>query len=678
MKLKSMAALAALFHAMHSYPASADEAARNQPSDHSLEDEIVVTATPIGRSLDETIAGASVLRGERLARRAEGSIGETLRREPGISSTFFGPGASRPIIRGLGGDRIRILDSGIGSLDASATSGDHAVAIDPALAERIEVLRGSAMLLYGSSAAGGVVNLFDGRIPEASPPDGVRGRARYTHSSGDNGDHAAVAMTAKAVSLGQTDLVLHGEGLYREADDYAISSFARTSALRAREPLGADEPFGRVVNSQVETKSGAAGMSLISQRGLSGFSVKILDSAYGVPGGDEEVRIDLDQTRFDWRSEYDADLAPFETAKLRFGYGDYSHAEVEETGEIGTVFSNRGWEGRLELVQKPAGGWTGAVGAQAMRRDYSAIGEEAFVPPTLTRQFGLFVLEELTAGDWRFELGGRYEHTRHRANAGAAEREFDGLSLSGGVGVEISDWLFGGVQVFRTERAPSIEELFSNGPHLASQSFEVGDSMLGKETALGVEVALKYGSRRASFTLNGFHTRFDGFIFEAPTAEQEDGLPVFRYMAADARFYGFEAGTRIEFGEIGRFHLHGDAALDFVRARTDDPINRDLPRIPPLSALIGVDAHSARLDLRVEAEMTARQSKAAAFEDATGGYALFNAFATFRPFAGNSEIALELAALNLTDETAREHTSQLKERVPLPGRTIRFTLSAGF
>lgn len=681
-------------------------------------DEIIVTASPIGRTVDETIMGASVLTQEELRRRLENTIGETLRREPGVSSTFFGPGASRPVIRGLAGDRVRVLSSGIGSIDASATSPDHAVAIEPAMAERIEIVRGTSMLLYGSSASGGVVNVFDGRIPDSVPEGGVEGALRIGGSTVDSGVEAAGGFNLDLGRLGSGNLVFHGDGAYRRAKDYKIPGYAESAALRALEDDDHDhdhdddddhdhdhEAFGKVENSALTTKSGGAGLSWVFDNGFIGVSGSAMNTRYGVPGGhahqhydhddddhdDEDhdddhdhgdVTIELKQRRIDFNSEFEGDFLLFQKAKLRIGYADYEHAEIEPSGEVGTLFANEGWEGRLEFVDKTVamlgGDLNGAVGFQWVFRNFSALGEEAFTPPTKSSQYGVFMLKELSVGPWRFEAGGRYENTAHRVVETGFERRFDSVSVSAGVGVKPTDATFLGVTGFRTERAPSVEELFSNGPHLATGAFEVGDPALGKETALGVEATWRLITDLFSFRLNGFYTSYDDFIFERVTDEEEDGLPVFEYVAADARFRGFEAQIDAELFQLGRFDIHGDASIDYVRATTRGQAVNDLPRIPPLSSLVGLEARSEWLDLRGEVELAAKQTRTAEFELPTEGYTVVNAFVTLRPFENARGLSLRFAAANLTNEEARLHTSFLKDVAPLPGRNFRFSLLGSF
>ncbi|MCB2112593.1 MAG: TonB-dependent receptor [Parvularculaceae bacterium] len=672
-----------------------------------VRDEIVVTASPLERSAEETIVGSTVLSGDELERNLSGSIGETLRRQPGISSTFFGPAASRPVIRGLGGDRISVLDSGIGSIDASSTSPDHAVAVEPATAEKIEIVRGAATLLYGSSAAGGVVNVFSGKVPSAVPDDGVDGALRVGGSSADEGVDAAGGFDVDLGAAGAGAFVFHGEGFYRRADDYKVPGFVESERLRAAEEAsgehnhdGEDAAFGRVANTSLETKGGAAGLSYVFDNGFLGVSGTAINTDYGVPGahGDHEedaaslgglekgVTIALKQRRIDLDSEIDSDLLFFEKAKLRVGYADYAHTEIEPSGAPGTIFANEGVEGRLELVDddaRAAGGTLkGAYGFQWKLRDFSAVGDEAFVPKVRSRQFGLFGLEEYERGVLRLEAGARYERTRHRAPTIAADRSFDAWSVSAGVGLTPADGVFLGVTGLRTERAPSPEELFSNGPHLATGVFEIGDPTLGVETARGVEATVKFSNDAISFIVNGFYTSYRDFIFENFTGADADIdgdlIPIVRFEASDATFKGFEAQLDAELFRIGPFHIHGHAATDYVRATADRSATGNLPRIPPLSGLFALEANSDIFDFRGEIEHARAQEEVGFNELPTDGYTQYNLYATFRPMGSDSPISLRLAALNISNEDARLHTSFLKDVAPLPGRNIKISVDGKF
>ncbi|HYG61137.1 MAG TPA: TonB-dependent receptor plug domain-containing protein, partial [Thermoanaerobaculia bacterium] len=339
------------------------------------QDEILVTASPDARSRNEVAQPTSVLSGEELQRQLQPTLGETLNEQPGVTSTSFGMGASRPVIRGLGGDRIRVLESGLGSGDASTTSPDHAVSVDPLSAERIEVLRGPATLLYGSSAVGGVVNVIDNRIPDALPEEAVAGTVEVR-----GGSVADERGGAAALQGGFGRFAWSASFHTRETDDYDIPGFAESEALRRAEEEEGEEheqATGRLPNSATDSEGGSLGASWIGDGGFLGVSVTGFDSLYGIPGGHEHhheegeeheeeeegeepgVRVDLTQRRYDLRGGVTRPFAFFRGANVRFGVSDYEHQELEGE-EVGTLFTSDSREGRVELLQRQVGPLTGS------------------------------------------------------------------------------------------------------------------------------------------------------------------------------------------------------------------------------------------------------------------------------------------------------------------------------
>ncbi|NNC38574.1 MAG: TonB-dependent receptor [Acidimicrobiales bacterium] len=654
-------------------------------------DEIIVTGSILSNSVDEAITGVSVLSDDDLLKRLAPTLGETLKTEPGVSSTAFGAGASRPIIRGQGGDRVRVLTNGIGSIDASSASPDHAVAAEPAQAERIEVLRGASLLRYGSSGSGGIINVIDGRIPGQIPEDKLDGAIRIGASSVDQGREVSGALD---YGIGDS-VVLHLDSTYKETDDYNIPGFAESERLRAEEEEEGNAPeqeaFGRLDNSDVSTSSQSVGLSYIGENGFIGVAVHNFNSDYGVPGGhgheeehdedheDEEeeeeggVTIGLDQTRIDLNGE--VELNGFiEKLQIFGGYADYKHTEFEAPGEPGTVFTNEGYEVRAEAIQAEKNGWAGAYGAQIRSRDFAAIGDEAFVPPTNTRQIGLYTFQAKEIGDLHLEVGARYENVKQENAQAGTDRKFDLWSVSGGGDVHLTDTIRLGGTVFRTERAPTTEELYSDGPHLATNQFERGDSSLGKEIATGIEAAFRHRTDTHFITANIFYTDYSNYISDRGTAETEDELPVFQFVGEDATFKGFEIQAGHDVATLGSFDVKVDGLAEYVRAETD---SGNLPRIPPLSILTGIEADSDRLNLRAELDYTSAQNDISVFETPSEDYALVNVFATWKADLAQ-EVQISLSVQNLFDEEARQHTSFLKELVPLPGRNIRFSLSSRF
>ncbi|HVF59816.1 MAG TPA: TonB-dependent receptor [Thermoanaerobaculia bacterium] len=642
-------------------------------------EEILVTASADARGQLELAQPTTVIGGEELRRRLEPSLGETLSKEAGVSSTYFGPGASRPVIRGLGGDRVRVLQDGLGAGDASSTSPDHAVSIDPLTAERIEVLRGPSTLLYGSSAVGGVVNVIDQRIPDRVPSAPVTGLVELR-----GGTVADERGGAAVLDGGRGEWAWHVDFLKRETDDYEVPDSAVSG--------------GVLENSALETESGSVGVSWVSEGGFLGVAVGGLDSFYGVPGGhahaegegEEEapVRIDLEQCRADLRGAITRPFGPFRGARLRIGTTEYEHTELEGA-EIGTVFTNETWEGRFELVQRPFGALSGSFGAQVATRDFTAVGEEAFIPPTETESWALFAFEEVARGPVTWLFGARYESQDVGADLpavppeslesriGIDSRSVDGLSASAGVVWRPAEEYSFAFSLARSTKLPNAEELFSNGPHIATRAFEVGDPSLEQETSLGADLSLRKHGGRLSGEVSLFANRFDDYIFEQATGDEADGLPVFRFVQRDAEFVGAELTGVVELYHGEPHHFDLELGADFVHAELRDT-GEPLPRIPPRRYRLGFHYLGERLQGTVEGQRVEAQDRLAALETRTEGYTLLNASLSYRFFFGERLLDLLLRGTNLTDEEARNHVSFLKDLVPLPGRDVSLAVRFSF
>ncbi|MBP7336244.1 TonB-dependent receptor [Niveispirillum sp.] len=665
-------------------PAMAQQAPMADGSAHDRVEEIIVTASPIGAKRFDILQGTSSLSGEALDRALSTTLGEALDKLPGLSQTGFGAGASRPIIRGQGGDRIRILSGGIGSIDASTTSPDHAPALDLATAKRVEVVRGPATLLYGNNAVGGVINVLDGRIPIAEPKDGVDGFARI--GVGTNANERSLASGVDARLNGP--FVLHLDGFYRQTDDYEAPGFLESKALREQEEHehghgDEEEAKGRVANSDLTQKGATGGLSYIGDWGFFGASASRLESNYGIPAGhshegeEEEgpVRIDLGQTRLDLMGEVNQSFGIFETTRVRFGWADYKHTELEN-GEPGTQFLNKGWEGRVEMVQRAIGNLSGAVGVQASSRNFKAIGEEAFLPPSDTDQMGVFTLQRLDLSPFSLEGGVRLERQSVQAASVDFDRDFTTVSVSAGASRQLGEGWMTGISLSRTERAPNAEELLSDGAHLATSTYERGDGTLGKETGLGVEATLKKTGGPVTGTVNLFLTDYDKYIYERLTGAEEDGLPVAQFSATDARFWGFEVEAETTVLRNDQVTVTLDGGLDYVRA-TDRDNNTPLPRIPALSARAGLGFELATVAARFEGVWTDKQKRTADFELPTDSSMVFNASLDWHPFP-DQDITMLVELRNLTNEEVRLATSFLKDVLPQPGRDFRVSLRAGF
>ena len=677
---------------------------RDQADDfHTTDDDIVVTA-PFTRTLD-LFGNVGVLETDDIVESLRPQIGDVLAREAGLSATSFTPGASRPVIRGFQGERVRVLVDGIGSIDVSNTSADHGVTVDPLTAERIEILRGPASLLFGSNAIGGAINVFDRRIPRGIPDEPVHVDAIAAYGSA-----AEERMIGGSLDIALSPQVaFHIDGSYTRSSDVRIGGFQLSPLFRAAVlELAAEELAegeveeaeelteaalnrGRVPNTAVETITAGAGISLVNEGGSLGVSVGYYDSNYGIParpgtghhhddGGAEEeeeapVTLDVRQWRVDTRGSVELGDGPFSQLRVRAGFADYQHTEFEGD-EVGTLFLNQGIEGRAELVQAVRGGWRGATGVQYSYRDFNAIGAEAFVPQNDTTQFALFTLQEIRTGNLDIEVAGRWERTLVESNAVGVRREFTALSGAVGLSWEFAERSKFGINLSRSERAPSAEELLSNGPHIATQAFEIGDPTFDTERAWGVELVGRWRTASFDVGVSAYHSWFDNFIFEEATGAEEDDLPVFEYRQANVRQWGFEIDASARVGHIGPFALNVDGVADYVRfERTNN--GGDLPRIPPLRVRGGVELDGDRFTLRGEVEHAFEQDRIADFELPTDDYTLVNASIEWRPL-GQDNVSLLLSANNIFDVIARRHASFTKDFVPLAGRDIRISARFSF
>jgi iron complex outermembrane recepter protein len=657
--------------------------------------EVVVTA-PLARTREDVIAGISVIGGLDLARDRRSTIADSLLHVPGVSATSFGPSASRPVLRGQQGARIRVLTDGIGSFDVSATSVDHAVAINPLLAERVEVVRGPSALLFGSEAIGGVVNVIDTRIPRTIPAGGVRVAGEGTYgSAADERSGSASADIAAGKRL-----VFHVDGSYSKTGDLRIGGHALTRPLRTQALASDAAGFSddeidfaanaaikdRLPNSAAETWNAAAAMSVVTDTGHLGLAYSHYDSLYGIPiryatlpGEEQEApRLDVKQDRIDARAEFAPGGDVIDQVRARIGAARYRHYELEEDGAIGTAFYSQGMEGRVELIQAQRGAWRGVTGGQFFYRDFNVVGEEAFLPRNSTDSAGIFTLQQLDFGGWKVEGGARFEHSLLKAQPGSeqdqfpsARRRFNTISGSVGASAVLGEGWRVGVNATHSERAPSAEELFANGPHAGTQTFEVGQTNLRKESAHGLEAVLHGHGDRYDIEASVYYNRFANYIDSFASGEEEDGLPVFETRQGKARYYGFEVSGSLTLAQLGDTTLLANGLADYVHATVIGA--GPAPRIPPLRLLGGLEARGGRLFGLAEIEWTARQDRVTDFESETGGFATVNASIGIHPIADNRSFSLILSANNLFDVVARRHASYLKDYAPLAGRDIRVT-----
>ena len=638
-------------------------------------EEIVVTASADSRRESEVYQPVNVLSQEELAARQQPTLGETLAQEPGVSSTFFGAGASRPVIRGLGADRVRVLENGVGTGDASNISPDHAVSVETANAEQIEIVRGPATLLYGSNAVGGVVNVITGRIPTRVTTQPVTGTIDLRYGSAAEEKTNAITLDGSRGAL-----AWHADFTLRDTNDYAIPGPA--------DPFDDPEHFeGALDNSALQARSGTLGASWVADRGYLGLAVTNFATQYGVPGhghhgeeGEEEeeeagVQIDLDQRRLDLEGEL-TQLGIFNSVRVRAGTTDYQHVELEGE-EIGTTFTNDAWEGRLEAHHRAFRNVNGTWGAQLSSTDFVAAGEEAYIPPNQSTSAAVFAFEELRGERLDFQFGARYERQDVSVDAeDLPNRDFGGVSGSLGAIWRPVEGYIVAASLARAVRLPTATELYARGPHAATGQFEVGNPMLEEETSLGLDLSFRRTVGPFRGELNLFNNSFDGYIYESPTDEEEDGFPVFEFVQRDARFRGVELMTHTHLLSRGESHLELDLGADYVRATLAGGGN--LPRIPPMRANVGLRLHGGPLTAMAEVRHTFEQEDVAAYETTTEGFTFVNAHVGYRFFLRNTIHDVLVRGTNLTDQLARSHVSPLKERAPLPGRDITVSYRVGF
>lgn len=634
----------------------ADKSSASDEKNAETLESVVVTSVPIRQGVDEVITPVVLMTGSDLDDAKAATIGETVARELGVQTTSFGAGVGRPVIRGQEGARVAVLSNGLSSGDVSSVSQDHAVSIEPFLADQIEILKGPSTLLYGSGAIGGVVNVVSGRIPQAIPENGLSGRAEIRGASVDDSGTGMARIDA-----GTGQFAFHFDGAIRSADDYST-------------------PEGTLENSFLDTESGAFGASWVGDRGYLGFAVSRYLSNYGNPAepgedGEGAVTLDMAQTRYDLQGQLSDPMPGFSAVRFSFGHIDYRHTEFEGD-EVGTVFLNDGNEGRLELVQNEAAGWIGAFGLQFLDTTFEAIGEEAFVPKTNTQGIGFFALEQRKFGNFDLELGARVD-SQSSDPVDGAKADFTPTSFSVAASYRLSDQLHVTANLDRAGRAPAAEELFAYGPHVATESFEIGDPDLKVETANQVEFGLHFHGDRVEGKVAAYLNRFDDYIYLVDTGEIMDDLPVRQWTQADANFHGFEgeANIKLAANESGVYLLR--VWGDTVSAELED--GGYLPRIAPARAGLDLNWNADSWRARVGVAHYFPQDDVPDYETKTAGFTLINAHLSYT-FNTSERLNWEafLDGTNLGNETARLSTSFIKDVAPLPGRSIAVGLRAFF
>ena len=663
----------------------AAEEAKVEPVSAEMLEQIVVTANRSNQTLYEQILPANVLSQDRLLLRIEPSLGETLNRLPGVSSSYFAPGSSRPILRGLGDDRVRMLQNGTSLLDVSNVSPDHAVTVDPLSLQSIEVVRGPATLLYGPNTIGGVVNVIDNRIAEkrftGSYP---QGRVDIMGGTADN------SLTESAeFNWGTGPWVYHLDIFHRETENIEIPGFARSAAQRALDDPGDPQPFGKLPNSFSNSEGLGLGVSHVFDKGFLGFSYSGINSDYGTVG-EPDVFIDLEQRRWDVRGAVYEPNVFLREMRFNFGYTDYTHTEFEGS-DVGTLFNTDGFNGRLEFLHQAIAGFEGTFGYEVQSTDFSANGDEAFLPSVETQKHSLFFFEEKQAGKARFQFGARYDHHSNESMTSVAfgpglNRDMGVFSTSAGIIYNLTENYAATASAAYTQRPPTYVEMFADGPHAATGTFEVGNANLDQEQSFSLDLSIRKKQGWITGTASTFFYRFNDYINLGNTGATDpiDDLPIFAFAATDADFYGFELESVFHlFGAVtapdddqqttaataGEDRLDMILRADFVHAE-DRSSGDALPRIPPFRLSTAFEYARGPLTASVEGQYSAEQNRTADFELPTDSFFLINAGISYKTRLAGLDSLCYLRGVNLTNEEARLSTSFLKDVAPLAGRGV--------
>ena len=686
-------------------------------------EEIIVTGDPLGDVDTHLMMPVQVLGKDELETRSIRNIGEAVANELGVSTSGFGTAVGRPVIRGLAGSRVGVLENGTSTMDVSNIGADHAVPTEPGLARQVEIFRGPATLLFGSGASGGVVNVVNDRILKYVP-DTLEGDISLQYETVSNGVNGSGSFNA-----GAGNFAFHLDGMKRYSSDYDIPGYA----VLNRDPDDEMEK-GVLENSSIKSENVSLGVSWVGERGFMGFAVSRLDSNYGILGGHhygaedhfEEIdldmdmnhhddeddhdeadhhgeegrpRIDLGSTRYDFEASAYEPFSGIHRIRTRWTYTDYNHDEVEANGDVAVTFLNKEVGGRVEIVHHPLAGWQGAVGIQYHHKDFSAVGEEEFVLPSEMESIAAFLLEKSDLGKWHMEFSARYEHQDTSSETGD-KTSHDLFSLSGGLNWGYHEGYELGLIVTHAQRAPSLEELYSEGPHLATVTFEYGDSELGKEKSTNIDLYWHKTAGMITLTANLFYNRINDFIFLKEQDLNGDGIADwvhddFAGDPADILGPGVE-GTHLLVAQVqekadfmgfeleGVVHaLHGDyGALDvrlwadYVEGERSDNVN--LPRITPWRYGAGMTYFLGPWYASLSYTRVNKQNDTAPFETSTRGYDDLNIYASYRISHGGNDVTLFASAANLLNEEVRRHSSFVKDLAPMPGRSGIFGVRVSF
>lgn len=713
-----------------------------------------VSASAFHASNIESAAPVSILTGEKLKQQQASTLGETLKNQVGVHSTFYGGVTSSPIIRGLDGPRVLITQNGMDAADASRIGPDHLVSTESSTVQQIEVLRGPATLFYGSGAIGGVVNMVDTRIPADNLNEGQVTVSRNSN----NAQHAFDG----EYKTGTDNIAVQVLGFYRDSSDYRINGFAESEGAHDDHDHEdeAEGTFGVVENTASRTKGITIGSSYLFDDGYVGFSMEHFSSLYGIPGhaheeehndedhdeaehdelahSEEIVQADLQQNRYQLAGEFHLSSRLINAVNFGIAYTDYQHSELENQIP-GTRFSNELFETRIEILHQTMAGWRGGISLHTKMSDFAAVGDEAFTPPSDTKSFGIGLIEEQHFGDWLVQLGGRIEKVNitvpsifspdlellesghdededhdHEHEDGltmdSSDLSFAPVSLSAGVVWDLAKGYNMAVSFVHANRAPSSAELFSFGPHIGAQTYEVGalyelhegafefeGDKPNMETSNNLDISWRKFGGDFGAVLNIFYNQIDDYYYAANTGftaefehahededhiedmhdedeEQGDALPVYAYLAADADLYGAE--VQLSYNVNSNFTL--TAQGDYIRAKVKQSETGNLPRIPPIKAIISADYKTQDFTLMAQVTHMFEQNKVAELESATDAYTLVDINASYYTNLLDTDAELFLRGRNLLDEEGRVHTSFLKDLAPIQGRSLELGIRLNF
>ncbi|WP_180022422.1 zinc piracy TonB-dependent receptor ZnuD [Acinetobacter sp. YH16044] len=660
---------------------------------------INVQVHPLNQSAADFAVADNIIKHKDLAQSGV-TIGDAIAGQPGVYSNQFGAGSSRPVLRGQDGPRVKVLEHASETADVSTLSPDHAVTVDPILAKQVEVIRGPSTLLYAAGTVGGLVNVTDQKIPTSIPDKGYEGQVGVRYNSGSDEKLASAGVTA---ALGE-QFAIRVEGSKRKANDYIAPNYFHDHD-------GELEKERRVGNTFAEGQNVSVGVSWIHDRGFAGLSYSNRQDQYGLPGHSHEYEschphddhlhcdghdnhghtdehdhsahdehdhdhdaagpwVDLKSERYDFRTELANPFAGFQKIRAHASYTDYQHDEIEGD-TAATTFKSQGYDGRLELVHNPIADWEGVIGAQYNQQKLNISGEESLINPNKTQKWSVFGLEHKQFGDFHVELGARVDQQKIQIDS--AQKDYDdyGISYSGAV-----NWAFApnyklSLVGSHQERLPLAQELYADGKHFATNTYERGNENLDVEKSNNLELGFHYEKDQLDYHVHVYHNWYDNYIYAA-TKDNFENFRLVDYTQDKAKFYGAEAQVGYAVNDMYKLSVFGD----YVRGKID---GENAPRVPAgrLGTKVDVDFADGWSGL-AEYSHVFKQDKITAFERETDGYNMVNLGVAYSgQLKDQNDYRVYFKANNLLDEDVYSHTSFLAN-IPQVGRNFTVGLEFGF